>query len=159
MTAAVSIIMALAALAAIAFPFFRTTRLQARRLVDDAQGASGFGRELESDLRTGIISQDEYEELAGGPAGQSAVGEVVEPTATSEALESDIERRVRELRQKKGGAQTAAPKPTERATRPPQAAPQAAAKKTGVCPKCGRPYKPGARFCTACGTRLTGGAR
>ncbi len=161
MIAAVSIIMALAAVVAIVSPFFRTVRPQARRVAEEAAVPSGLGRELESDLRSGIISQDEYKELTQESAAETSAGAGAERAPGSEDLESDIERRVRELRQNKGGApQTLAQKSSLQKPSPrPAVPPQGAAKKSSVCPKCRRPYKQGDRFCTSCGARLTGGAR
>jgi hypothetical protein len=162
MTATVSIILAGLAVFAVIFPFLRPAKSdgrRGRRAAEAASGVSGFGKELEADYRTGIISKDEYEELrqersAPEPDQLEAGTSRGEP----EAIESDIERRVRELRQRKGGVAPAPAGPARSAQRTDRTQ-TGGPRKAGVCPKCGRPYKQGDRFCTTCGTRLTGGGR
>jgi hypothetical protein len=162
MTAAVSIVLAVLVVFAVAFPFLRRPKPAARlgrRAAETASGLSGFGKELEADFRTGIISEDEYEDLKQSYASSEPLQrKSPAPKGKSESIESDIERRVRELRLKKGGAAPSPAAPASAAQGTKRTEP-GASRKTGVCPKCGRPYKQGDRFCTACGTRLAGGGR
>jgi len=157
MTVAVIVILASLSIFAVAWPFFRPAKAERRRTGDDRSRMkpvpAGLGVELESDLRTGIISAEEYKELR-----QS------HPTASQgvkrEGTEADeIERKVRELRQRRGSrAQTpvAGGKSADNGGRSNLGG---APEGPNVCSKCGRAYKEGAKYCSACGARLGGGAR
>ena len=162
MTTAVSIILAGLAVLAVVFPFLRRAKPTARggaRATEATSSASGFGKELEADYRTGIISKDEYEELRRSHSSPEPVERKPGTLERkSETIESDIERRVRELRLRKGGMEPGPAAPARSAGRTDRTQP-VGSRKAGVCPKCGRPYKQGDRFCTACGTRLAGGGR
>lgn len=163
MTPVFAVLLAMIAVFAIGYPFLRKTAVVAPRGRTSPSsinnGASGSMRtELESDLRTGILSKEEYDDLKGDLRSQAESGSGQGAPAQMSADEDDVERRVRELRQSRTGATQKPVQPSQRPQQGPRPV-QGAQKKTLACPKCGSPYRSGDRFCTECGTRLGGGGR
>lgn len=145
-----------AAIIAVLVPFLKAEKPEPKRsraLAFDGAKAPGIVNELDSDYRTGILSKDEYDALRSEYAASGRAGQAP-PADERLKQDDDIERRVRELRERKAAVTPF----TSRAQQTKPAVQQASkGQKKQLCPKCGQPYKQSDRFCTECGTRLNRG--
>jgi hypothetical protein len=154
MTLLIGFILVAVSVYAVSAPFMRPARSRREQppAVDPVVGP-GMPGELEADYRSGILSKEEYDRLRGE---HEPEGGRPAPAKTG-TTEDEIERRVRDLRQKR----TAERKPVAGNL------PSGGRRQSGIaasarqekCPRCGLPFSQGDKFCTGCGTRLSGGKR
>lgn len=150
MTVFVAILLALASIAIIAYPFFSkrdgevvgssldiAAEQSVREQCVEEERAFSALREAEFDRELGNIAEEEYQKVKGqihvkGSFNRGAKGSEQEHSKPSKGVDAEIEREIRKLRHK--GA-----KHDE--------------SKVKYCPECGARQQHGAKFCSRCGAK------
>ncbi|MDH7488428.1 MAG: zinc ribbon domain-containing protein [Anaerolineae bacterium] len=144
------VLLALAAVAFVAYPLVRGMRQRPIPSVPDleTQMAYADAEEIELDFRTGKLDEAEYEALT---------------RRTAAATDDELERRIQAMRKTRRRA--AKPAAAARGTCPRCGVPYdpgdrfcakcgASLAEALVCAHCGAPYDPGDKFCVKCGKPL-----
>jgi hypothetical protein len=174
----VAIVLATLTVAFVAYPLFRGVRATGNPLDQDSEldglvaqrEASLLAiKDLDFDFQTGKLSEEDYRELRGRYAAKavSVLQELDRRAGPTPELEEEIEQEVRQLRQKgeerrrkqeAGGRRGEKELSCPRCGRAYQAGDRfcagCGAALATVCPRCSTPYKPGDRFCAGCGGKL-----
>ncbi len=168
MVIAAALILTFFCFIAVAIPLLRnkgnSERDWSHEFDDSSPGSSSsrtMVKQLETDYRTGILSENDFHSLQGSFQGTTVMaGEATTEGASS--LDNEIENRIAGLR---GGKVTGADEIEEKirqlrrtpAATGGQSASSEISRKTKArfCPQCGAKIQPGNRFCTQCGEQLT----
>ncbi|MDO8577683.1 MAG: zinc ribbon domain-containing protein [Dehalococcoidales bacterium] len=168
MVIAAALILTVFCFIAIAVPFFRNGDNSVRAWLfefEDSSKKTDSGRtlfkQLETDYRTGILSEEDYRSQKNSLQGTTA-GAVELKTEGASSLDEEIENRVAGLR---GGGEAAPDDEIEENVRQlrstsipagsqPAAAGSARQAKARYCSNCGAKVQPGGRFCSRCGEQL-----
>jgi cytochrome c-type biogenesis protein CcmI len=158
MTVFGAIILTLVAFGFIAYPLFRErwrpaamdnekSELYSRR--DDTYAML---KELEFDLRSGILTEEDYQDLEARYKKKGiSILKDIDGLEKGTRVDEEIEREVREIRQTKA---TSVENQVEREIG------QLRRSQGQFCPQCGMKHEKGDRFCSNCGARLRqGGGR
>ncbi len=114
-------------------------------------------KELEFDYQSGILTEEDYRELAARYKGKAiSILKDIDSVEKGSAGEDEIEKKVRELRRgKKPATGNAGPKSSARVEAEVEKQVQERRQKAGqFCGQCGTRRKPDDRFCSNCGARL-----
>ncbi|MFQ6122003.1 MAG: zinc ribbon domain-containing protein [Dehalococcoidales bacterium] len=138
MTVFIAILLTILTFAFIAYPFFK----QKWRLVDSAGGEKlrelhsrrdvtySMLKELEFDLQSGILTEEDYQDLEARYKRKAiSILREMDKSEKGSDVDEEIEKQVLELRRSKGR----------------------------FCPQCGNKYQENDRFCSRCGINLSKG--
>ncbi len=138
MTVFVTIVLTVSAFAFITYPLFKQRSRSVDAVEDDKFRELSSSRdttysmlkELEFDLQSGILSEEDYHDLEARYKRKAiSILKELDNREKGSQVEDEIERKILELRRGKGR----------------------------FCPQCGARYQAGDRFCSHCGTGLNQG--
>jgi NADH pyrophosphatase NudC (nudix superfamily) len=135
MTIAITLLLTIAAFAAVAYPFLRRKTTPMAASEDEKEQELHFKRdatyamlkELEFDYKAGTLSQEDYSDLEARYKTKAvSILKKLDDLQEDSSPEDEIEKQVQRLRRSRGR----------------------------FCPQCGVKQPTGARFCADCGARL-----
>lgn len=162
-----AMILAALTFAFIAYPFFKprlrpvdsATDDKLRELHSNRDTTYSMLKELEFDFQSGILTEEDYQELEERYKQKAVVTlKTLDTLGKSPGVEDEVERQIRERRRSKGqlpatttgktGRRAGVDEEIERRVR------ELRRTKGQFCHQCGARYEEGDRFCSHCGTRL-----